>query len=978
MKKKIVGMWVLGLLLFQNAFSQVDTTFIYQTGTPFGTLDIRIAKSATRYYYLEDGKTFSFRESAPGVKTNTFKDMTSWDSSPYSQGNLREHNGSSDAFIMNYRLLLPQNYNPSIADGYPLILMVHGLGERGNCWDNTCHWDTRSWKPSTNTPAAPATATSELLNNDHNLLHGGSIHLDMRNAAGSKLPNDPTLPDRSFPGFVLFPQNLNGWDGGQAQDVIRIVRLLVKKYKIDPDRIYIHGLSNGGAYVYDIVKRAPWLFSAAAPMSPVGDGAITTANLYSRVSSVPFWIFQGALDTNPTPGKTEGYIRKFKENGLSIRYTKYSNLGHGTWNAAYNEPDFFTWLRSKHKSTIHVFGDNPTLCMTTGQGVRMDLAPGFLAYEWELNGVTIPGADSSSYTATETGSYRARFSRISATPSAADWNEWSAPVTVTSSSPTQAAITQTGTVILKDLNNYNYAHLFSTDTADHYYWYKDGVLLNLPGSLDDTTRYVKLSQGDCTGACTGNGQYTLVTAASNNCPSPVSEPISIIFNNQAPVNITAPTTFTGSATGQTTTTVNWTDTSPNENGFEVWRRKQTGTSTYTKWALAKLTGPDVSTLNDTKLDPGSLYQYKVRAVSASGRSNYTPSASNQYLVITTEADNENPTVPQSLVGASTGIKEVTLSWEASTDNTGIREYNIYYGSSIVSTGNITTTYVLKDLALNTNYTFTVRAKDLGGNLSAESNSASVSTSVNGLYYEHSTGAWNDLDAIDWNIAEVKGTVPNFTLAPRTQEDYFNFEFDGYLYITNGGSYEFQTTSDDGSRLTLNNTVLVENDGLHGNVTKTSTAVTLAAGPHTINVKFFEYEGGQTLIVRYRGADTGNNWVNIPNAALTSGSSVSMMVADTEGVEEYQIPAEESGVNVYPNPIRQNEGFTVQMDVAKTTQVYVSLLDMKGTTYFEGTFDSNTISQGTALAHGQKLDKGMYVILIKQDDRVVRRRLIVKD
>jgi hypothetical protein len=218
MKKKIVGMWVLGLLLFQNAFSQVDTTFIYQTGTPFGTLDIRIAKSATRYYYLEDGKTFSFRESAPGVKTNTFKDMTSWDSSPYSQGNLREHNGSSDAFIMNYRLLLPQNYNPSIADGYPLILMVHGLGERANCWDNTCHWDTRSWKPSTNTPAAPTAATSELLNNDHNLLHGGSIHLDMRNAAGNKLPNDPTLPDRSFPGFRTLPtesQRLGWWTGAR-------------------------------------------------------------------------------------------------------------------------------------------------------------------------------------------------------------------------------------------------------------------------------------------------------------------------------------------------------------------------------------------------------------------------------------------------------------------------------------------------------------------------------------------------------------------------------------------------------------------------------------------------------------------------------------------------------------------------------------------------------------------------------------------
>src|SRR5688572_7496925 len=122
MKKKFVGMWVMGLLLFHSTFSQVDTTAIYKTGTPFGTLDIRIAKSATRYYYLDEGKTFSFRESAPGVKTNSFKDMTSWDSSPYSEGNLREQNGSSNAFIMNYRLLFPQNYNAAIAEGYPLII----------------------------------------------------------------------------------------------------------------------------------------------------------------------------------------------------------------------------------------------------------------------------------------------------------------------------------------------------------------------------------------------------------------------------------------------------------------------------------------------------------------------------------------------------------------------------------------------------------------------------------------------------------------------------------------------------------------------------------------------------------------------------------------------------------------------------------------------------------------------------------------
>ena len=155
--------------------------------------------------------------------------MTSWDSSPYTQGNLREKNGSSDNFVMNYRLLYPGGYNPTVAEGYPMIVMVHGLGERGNCWDNNCYWDTRSWKPSTNTPAAPTASNEELLNNDHNLLHGGNIHLQMRNAAGTKLPNDPTRPALSFQGFVLFPQNLNGWDGNQAQDVIRIIRLMSKK-----------------------------------------------------------------------------------------------------------------------------------------------------------------------------------------------------------------------------------------------------------------------------------------------------------------------------------------------------------------------------------------------------------------------------------------------------------------------------------------------------------------------------------------------------------------------------------------------------------------------------------------------------------------------------------------------------------------------------------------------------------------------------
>jgi hypothetical protein len=980
--KKLVGFWAFCLVICQTAFSQVDTTFIYKTGLPYGTLDIRIAKSSTRYYYLQEGKTFSFRESSPGVKTNTYRDMTSWDSSPFSQGNLREKNGTSDAFVLNYRMLAPQNYDPNYSSGYPLIIMIHGAGERGNCWDNDCYWSDRNWRPTTNSPAAPTAATEELMNNDHNLLHGGQVHLAARNLAGTKLPNDPSMPTRAFPGFILFPQNLNGWDANNAQDVIRLIRLISKKYKIDPNKIYIHGLSNGGAGVFDIVKRAPWMFAAALTMSAISEAGIINYGLVPKIANIPLWMFQGGIDTNPTPGKTEGYIKKFREGGVSVRYTKYSNLGHGTWNSAYNEPDFFSWIRSKEKSDIHVFADNPTLCLTNGAGVKMDLAEGFFAYQWEKDGAIISGATSASYTATTTGTYRARFSRISKTPSASQWNQWSDPVTVTSSNPAKADVTQIGTVVLKDLNNYAYAQLSSTKTNDHYYWYKNGTLLDLPGTMDDTTRTVLLKQGDCTGDCTGNGDYTLVTASYNNCPSPASTPIHIFFNNQAPTNITAPTNFTGSATSATKATLNWQDASTNEGGFEIWRRKVT--SPASKWVMATLTAKNVTSFGDSSLEPSSTYQYKIRAVSNAGRSNYTPSSSTQYLIITTQGDSQAPTAPQNLTASSTGIEKITLTWQAATDNTGIRSYNIYYGSTVVNTTKAVTKFTLSNLNLNTNYTFTVKAVDLGGNLSASSNAASANTYVTGLYYEHSTGGWSDLDQINWNIAEYSGHVNNFTLAPRTQEDYFNFEFDGFLYITTGGSYQFKVTSDDGSRLTLNDSVIVNNDGKHGNKTVTSALITLSGGPQAINVKYFEDAGGQSLTVQYKGPDTDGNWINIPDAALRSGNNTSsslmtaQSIAEPDTVLDENVVTEMQGVTVFPNPIRSGNDFSLQIDALPDSPVRVTILDALGTSFYDNTFEAGQVTAGTELNTNGRLKKGIYLVIVNQGESTVKQRIIVKD
>ncbi|MGC1240907.1 MAG: PA14 domain-containing protein [Chryseosolibacter sp.] len=981
--KTIIGCAVL-LLTCQATFSQVDTSFIYRTNTPYGTLDLRLAKSATRFYYLQEDKTFSFRESAPGVRTETYRDMTSWDSSPYKQGNLREKNGQYDNFVLNYRLLFPTNHNPTYAQGYPMIVMMHGAGERGNCWDNNCFWDTRGWKPASNTPPAPRTADHQLLNNDYNLLHGGMEHLQARNLAGNRLPDDPGVPARAFPGFVLFPQNLNGWDGSNVQDAIKLIRLLSKKYNIDPNRIYVHGLSNGGIATYEVIKRAPWLFAAALPMSAPSDAGITGKGLTPTLSHIPLWIFQGGLDTAPTPSRTQGYVRIFRNAGTIVRYSEYSHLGHGVWNTAYGEYDFFSWMLNKNKANIHLFAGVSAICESNGQGVRMELAQGFFHYEWERDGVTIPDASGATHVANIPGTYRARFSRKQ-NPGPSDWNRWSDPVVITSNNLDKPEISQRGTVVLKGLDNYAYAHLKAEGNFAHYYWYKDGVLLNLPGSQDDTTRNVRFSAGNCSsGPCSGNGVYTLVVASPDNCASPPSDGKYIFFNNQAPVNIPAPTGFTGSAQPEGGVMLNWNDVSSTENGFEIWRRRQTGTTTYTKWEMVPITNANVTSMTDKGLIPASTYQYKIRAVGNAGRSEYTPAASNQFVTVVTSTDTENPTPPQNLVAQSTGIREIRLQWTGSTDNTGIAEYEITFGSQVIATGTPVTTYTLTDLPLNANYTFTVRARDLGNNYSVPGNEAFASTFVNGLYYEHTTGAFSDIDLIDWSIAEYEGVVNNFTLDPKSQEDYFNFEFEGYLYINNGGSYQFQTYSDDGSRVTINSTLAVDNDGQHGPRTISGQTLNLNEGPHLINVKFFEYTGGQTLVVRYKGPDTGNAWLAIPDAALRSGNNTLAMTAlgrmsgGSQSPEPETVKTDDLNTDVYPNPLRPNENITLLVTAGTAQPVGIKLMDTMGKIYYDKIISRDGFTDGIPIAPEGQLGKGMYILIIQQGNKIRKQTIIVKE
>ena len=878
--KRIVGLWVLYLGTTLCALSQVDTSYIYNPNMPYGTLDLRLAKSPTRYYYLQEGVTFSYRESAPGVKTNTYSSMTTWNTSAYGQGNLREKNGTADNFVMNYRLLQPKNYDPSYTPGYPIIIMFHGGGEAANCWiDTRCHWATDSYNPVTNSPPAPTTESHKLLNNDRNLLHGGAQHLTAVNLAGTMLPNNPNLPDRAFPGFVLFPQSLNGW-GPQStvEDAIRILRLIIKKYNIDESRVYIHGLSNGGMGVYQALKRAPWLFAAAAPMSAVTDGGIINHGMVGEVVKLPLWVFQGGQDNNPTPGRTYNYVRKFRDAGGSVRYYLYPHLGHGTWNTAYREPDFFSWILEKRKYNPHVYYNLPYICNTTQAGVRMAYSKGFFAYQWQRDGQIIADATSEELTANTPGTYRGRFSR-KPNPTEADWEQWSDPIVVSEMNPEKPAVEVIGTAHLRgpgllSTDENNTVKLKAEDSAELYLWYKNGQLFNFSGTdVDDTLRLATFSSS----YSGGNGAYTLV-AKNFNCPSPPSDPVNLFFGDSSPQNISISADAIGFKGTVTASSIflTWNDVSGHETGYEIWRRQAGATD----FKFVTKTAEDAVSFLDSILDPGTTYEYKLRAVNNSGRSNYVPSddlATNYRF--TTSGDFRMPPPPQDLEMVSNTLNTITLQWKAAQDENSVKEYYVYYNNDSVSTGSKATTFTLTGLQRNTAFNVRVKALDFGNHLSQPSNQIIATTYLSGLIYKHSTGAWESLDdsamVATWASPEFTGAVSNFTLQPRTQDDYFNFQFTGYLNIETEGTYSFNITSDDGSRLILDGVVIADNNGRHGTRTVESAPVYLTAGPHAIEVQYFDDVGGHNLTVRYKGPGVGDgtSFVVIPDVALRSGTYI---------------------------------------------------------------------------------------------------------
>ena len=261
----------------------------------------------------------------------------------------------------------------------------------------------------------------------------------------------------------------------------------------------------------------------------------------------------------------------------------------------------------------------------------------------------------------------------------------------------------------------------------------------------------------------------------------------------------------------------------------------------------------------------TTYYYIVRPINLNGAA-----PTSNTVIVTTTKDIIAPTTPNNLIVTGTTRSSISLSWDPSSDNVGVYKYDVYIdGVKAYITSN--TTINISNLDSFKTFGLYVIARDLTGNQSPKSNQVSASTGLQGLNYKYYQGSWNVLPDFNALSPFKTGNTPNVDISVSTTTTLYGILWEGMIKIPLSGSYTFETSSDDGSKLyigTYSNsaTALVNNDGLHGTQSATGT-ITLTAGNYPIAITYFQQGGGQAMKVYWTCIAGGITRQLIPNSAF---------------------------------------------------------------------------------------------------------------
>ena len=212
-------------------------------------------------------------------------------------------NKSSEKFITNlamqvslkYHIYFPNNYHDSDAK-FPLVLFLHGAGERGD---------------------------------DLRLVEKHGIPKMINN--GINFPFITVAPQ--CPKFQYWSEPVN------VKTLLLLVEEIIKKNKVDIERIYATGLSMGGYGTLAIAKERPDLFSAIIPVC----GGLDTTDI-ERLKDIPIWLFHGAEDKVVPVENSELIYDLLKPINPEIKITIYKGINHNSWEMTYNNQNIYEWM----------------------------------------------------------------------------------------------------------------------------------------------------------------------------------------------------------------------------------------------------------------------------------------------------------------------------------------------------------------------------------------------------------------------------------------------------------------------------------------------------------------------------------------------------------------------------------------------------------------------------------------------------------
>ena len=198
-----------------------------------------------------------------------------------------------------YLLFLPAGYGEK-EQKWPLILFLHGAGERGD--------DLEKVK-----------------------VHG---------------PPKIAEKKKDFPFIVVSPQcPEEKWWPNEIDMLTNLLDDIVGRYEVDEERIYLTGLSMGGYGAWRLATEEPERFAAMAPICGGGIPALA-----EKLKDVPVWAFHGAKDEVVPLKESEDMVNALKACGGQVKLTVYPEAGHDSWTETYNNDELYKWFLSHRRA----------------------------------------------------------------------------------------------------------------------------------------------------------------------------------------------------------------------------------------------------------------------------------------------------------------------------------------------------------------------------------------------------------------------------------------------------------------------------------------------------------------------------------------------------------------------------------------------------------------------------------------------------